>query len=316
MNRKAKASSSPAFCAVVVSYHPGPEVELILRRVVEECGLALVVDNGSSDADLARLSSVPSVQVMPQGRNLGIATALNLGVDRAAELGFSHAILFDQDSRPERGFAAALATTAAAHPRAAIVVPRIVEQGSSSRPYLWARRHPAIPFAFQRVACVGADLPEVTMAITSGSLVEIDAWRALGGMDESLFIDYVDIDHCLRVVRSGRTIAVSAGAVLLHRLGNRRERRLAGVTLRPTNHEPVRHYFMARNRVRLWRRHACARPEWAAFDLSYLVYNTLRVLLSESARWRKLKAMTLGTWDGLLGRFGPCPPARERSLRK
>ncbi len=316
MSQAGEAPFPPSFCAVVVSYHPGPEVEETLRLVVGQCGLALVVDNGSSDADLARLASVSGVQLMPQGRNLGIATALNLGVARAAELGFSHALLFDQDSRPERGFAAALAATARSHPRAAVVVPRIVEQGAAPRPYRWARRHPRLRFVFERVACGEADLPEVTMAITSGSLVEIDAWRALGGVDEALFIDYVDTDHCLRVARSGRTIAVSAGAVLLHRLGDRRDRRVAGVSLRPTNHAPVRHYFMARNRVHLWRRHAFARPDWAAFDLSYLVYNTFRVLLSEESRWRKLKAMALGTWDGLRGRIGPCPPARERSFKR
>ena len=315
MSETDKGPAFPTYCAVVVSYHPGPEVGETLRLVVEQCGLALVVDNGSSAEDLARLASVLGVQVMPLGRNFGIATALNRGVSRAAELGFSHAILFDQDSRPERGFAAALVATAVAHPRAAVVVPRIVELGAAPRLYRWARRHPSLPFGFQRVACEGVDLPDVTMAITSGSLVEIAAWRALGGADETLFIDYVDTDHCLRVARSGRTIAVSAGAILLHRLGDRREQRFVGFTLRPTNHAPVRHYFMARNRVHLWRRHAVARPDWAAFDLSYLVYNTVRVLLSEEARWLKLKALTLGTWDGLIGRRGPCPPNRERALK-
>ncbi len=313
---KIKDPSPISLCAVVVTFHPDAAVAENLRAVVGECGLTLVMDNGSSDEDRARLASVPSAQVIPLGRNLGIATALNRGVARAAELGFSHAILFDQDSRPDCGFAAALVATAAAHPRAAVVVPRIVEQGAAPRLYRWARRHAALPFFFQRVACEGVDLPEVTMAITSGSLVEIDAWRALGGVDETLFIDYVDTDHCLRVVQSGRTIAVSAGAVLLHRLGDRRERRLAGLTLRPTNHAPFRHYFMARNRVHLWRRHAGARPDWAVFDFSYMLYNTFRVLASEEARWRKLNAMVLGTWDGLLGRLGPCPPNREKTLQR
>lgn len=305
-------SGRAAACAVVVTYHPDEDVAENLRALVRECGLALVIDNGSSAAARAALAAVAGAEVIALGANLGIATALNRGVAEASARGYSHAVLFDQDSRPEPGFCAALLATAAAHPRAAVVAPRIAEQGGEAVRYRWARRHPVWRFYFQRVGCAGADLPDVMMAVTSGSLVEIAAWRELGGSDESLFIDYVDTDYCLRISAAGRAVAVSAGALLRHRLGDRRVRKALGVTARPTNHAAFRHYYMARNRVRLWRRHALARPDWAAFDFTYLVYNTIRVLAFETARRRKLKAMSLGTWDGLRGRGGPCPAERRR----
>jgi rhamnosyltransferase len=77
------------------------------------------------------------------------------------------------------------------------------------------------------------------------------------------------------------------------------------------HHAAFRHYYMARNRVRVWRRHACAVPHWAAFDLCFAGYNTLRVLAFEPNKWPKLKAILLGTWDGLRGKSGRCPPWRE-----
>jgi rhamnosyltransferase len=189
-------------------------------------------------------------------------------------------------------------------------------EGEADGPkYRWVRRHPAYPWFFQRVECRDADLPEVTMLVTSGSMIELEVWTELGGFAEDLFIDYVDIDYCLRVVRAGRKIAVAAATGLRHKLGARQAGRLLGKDLRPTHHDAFRHYYIARNRVHVWRRHALAVPHWALFDLSFAGFNAFRVLAFESAKWRKLKAVLLGTWDGLLRRRGPCPEHRLRALR-
>jgi hypothetical protein len=72
---------------------------------------------------------------------------------------------------------------------------------------------------------------------------------------------------------------------------------------------------MARNRVHLLRRHAFAVPHWAVFDLCFAGYNAFRVVAFEADKWRKLKAIGLGTWDGLRGRLGPCSDARWQALQ-
>jgi rhamnosyltransferase len=300
--------------AVVVTYHPDGDVAQRLRRVAEEAGPTVVVDNGSPAAALDRTRAA-GVELLDLGENIGLAAALNRGVARLAELGCSHAVLFDQDSSPRPGMVAALWRTRCAFPDAAIVGPRIVDAVPGRGPYRWVARHPRIPGAFRRVTCEQGDLPDVTGVITSGSLVEIDAWRRLGGFDEALFIDYVDNDFCLRAIAAGRTVAVSAGAVLEHRLGSRTRHEVLGHEVRPTHHSPLRHYYIARNRVRLWRRHALRHPSWAAFDAGFAAYNLVRMLAFEDERRRKLRAMMLGTWDGLRGRGGPCPDDRQRALQ-
>lgn len=308
------AGPPAAICGVVVTYHPEETVGENLRAMVRECGRVVVVDNGSPEETGRRMASVPGVELLPLGTNLGVATALNRGAARALEQGCTWIVTFDQDSRPQPGMVAALWATHGTLPRAAVIGPRIQEAGSQAARYRWVRPRPHWPGLFQRIPCAGRDLEEVTMLVTSGSMVELALWRELGGFDEALFIDYIDTDYCLRAIRASRSVAVSAGAVLEHRLGDRKSRQLLGREFRPTHHAAFRHYTIARNRVRVWRRHALAAPHWALFDLCFAGFNTFRVLVFEPAKLPKLKAMLLGTWDGLWGRSGPCPARRRAGL--
>ncbi len=301
------AANRPPLCGVVVAYHPSGDAVENLRAMVRECGSVVVVDNGSTEEALAPLAGVAGATILRLGANLGIATALNRGAEWARARGFGWCVAFDQDSRPVPGMIAAMWETHRRYPQAAIVAPTIREAHANPAGYCWVIPHSWIKGGFRRVRCAGADLDGVTMAISSGTLFELETWSKLGGFDEALFIDYVDVDYCLRVLRAGRRIVVSAGAVLDHRLGNRWRVRFLGREIRPMGHAAFRHYYIARNRCRLWKRHALAVQHWALFDLCFAGYNTLRVLGFEPDKMRKLRAMIVGTWDGLRGRSGPCP---------
>lgn len=305
-----ESGNSHPVCGVVVIFHPESAFVQTLRTLVEECGRVVVVNNGSDAGLCARITEVPGVEVLTLSSNLGVAAALNRGAARARELGFARMVAFDQDSRPRAGMVRSLLATQKRFPHAAVVGPRIEDAVPGSRPYRWVRRHRRWPGLFERVDSTGGDLAEVTMMVTSGSMVDLAVWASLDGFDESLFIDYVDTEYCLRVIRSGRMVAVSAEAVLEHRLGERRSQQVLGHDFRPTHHAAFRHYFMARNRIAVWKRHAFARPHWALFDAGFTAYNGFRVLAFEPDRWRKLKAMFLGTCDGLRGCSGPFPTQR------
>jgi len=302
-------------CAVVVTYHPDETVMENVNAIAAECACVVIVDNGSPAAVQAAFAGLPRVEVIALGENRGVAAALNVGARHALKLGFSWMATFDQDSRPMPGMMAALRETAERNPPASVVAPRIVESGVGAADYRWVRPHPRAGWLFQRVTCGESDLPAVTMAITSGSLIELATWEKLGGFDEDLFIDYVDIDYCLRVRRAGRAVAVSAGAKLLHKLGARQTGVWLGHEFRPTHHAAFRHYFIGRNRVHLWRRHARVAPHWALFDFCFAFYNAFRVVAFEPQKGSKIKAMSLGAWDGWRGRMGGCPPERARAWR-
>ncbi len=305
MRMDAAPDSNPLLCTVVVLFQPDPNVEENVRALIRECGRVVVADNGCPTDLRARLETVSGVTWLSMDGNVGVATALNRGLAWARAQGFVWALTFDQDSQPEPGMVRALWQAAQTMPQAVVICPRVQEEGSEPANYRWVTKHPALPFLFQRVACTGRDLPAVTMAVTSGSLFDLTAWEELGRFDDRFFIDYIDTEYCLRVIRAGRTVAVAGNAVLRHRLGARQERVLLGRDFRPMNHAPFRHYYMARNRIAAWRRHAFAVPHWAMFDFCFAWYNLARVLLFEAQRWAKVKAIMRGTWHGLCGKSGP-----------
>ena len=61
----------------------------------------MIVDNGSGEAELKmlrELSADPQITLALNSANLGIARALNIGIERAAALGFAWVLLLDQDT--------------------------------------------------------------------------------------------------------------------------------------------------------------------------------------------------------------------------
>lgn len=307
--------------AVVVTFFPDDGVLERLESIASQVACVVVVDNGSSLEVRNRLSQWIGAHGgiwISNGQNLGLSVALNRGFEQAHATGFKWVVTFDQDSCPEQGFTDALTTTLVRHPRrgcVAMIGAHVFEPALRGRAACWLIQNPRCRWAFARVSCSGRDLEDVTMVITSGCLTRVEAWRQLSGFDEELFIDFVDSDFCLRAREAGWITAVSANARLRHALGARSIVHLAGIEFRPTHHSPLRRYYIARNRIRMMKRHGVRAPDWLAFELCYVSYNSLRVLLTERQKRKKLMAGIWGTWHGLRGRFGPVSENVERRLR-
>ena len=303
---------------VVVTYHPAGDVESRLERMAAQGGSLLVVDNGSAEdcGGLKEICERHTWELIGNPANLGLAAALNQGVRRMAGRGLHWVLLFDQDSAPAPDMSECLIATLQRHPaseRVAVVGP-VFQDLNTGRRHRVLRQHPRWPWLFQKVSNATNDLPAVSMVITSGALLRVTAFDEVGPFDEAFFIDYVDTDFCLRCRQHGRLIAVSAAARLDHQLGRREQRRFLGHTFYPTNHPPLRHYYLARNRVLMLRRYGRRFPHWTLFDLAAAGLWLFRVLAFEQAKAIKLKAMALGTWDGLRGRSGPAPAWRMAVL--
>lgn len=296
----------PFVAAVVVTFFPDEHVGARLAMLARECARVIVVDNGSDEACRTRLAG-ERVELIALGENRGLAAALNLGLDRACELGFSWAVTFDQDSTPQPGMVSALWATRQRYPdpsRVAVVGPRLREEKVNHADHRWLVPHERWSWLFRRVPCEDADLSGVAFVITSGALTDLRIYRELGRMDEGLFIDFIDHEYCLRARRGGYEILVSAEAWLVHNFGAQREYHVAGRVVRPTFHSALRLRYISRNRWAVWRRHARAVPHWAMFDAVSGLHVFLRVMIFEDRRWEKFCAMLRGSYEGLLGRQG------------
>lgn len=301
-------STRPPICAIVVAFNPDDSFQQRVLAIEAQCERLIIVDNSPVPK---RVSVSGKTTVLPQQRNVGLARALNIGLAQAQAEKFDWAITFDQDSTPEPGMVEALwrSVTAAEKPeRVAVVGPRLTEEKVVHEDHRWIVPMRGFRLGFRRVPCVGNDLPSVAFVITSGALVRLDVVRAVGGMKEELFIDYIDHDFCLRAQELGYTVVVSAGARLQHNLGNKREIAVAGLKVRPTFHSPTRLRYMSRNRWYMYRRFAVRFPHWAAFDFVFSHYNLLRILAFEDQKTAKMWAVLRGTIDGIAGRMGEIQP--------
>ena len=84
----------------------------------------MIVDNGSGEDAremLRRIAADSRVSLVLNPANLGVARALNLGVERARASGFAWVLLLDQDSDLDDGMLASLIEVRAAYPEPARV---------------------------------------------------------------------------------------------------------------------------------------------------------------------------------------------------
>lgn len=283
--------TAQSVCAVIVTYNPQPLFIDNVLAISEQVGLVVVVDNGSSgetESHLLELETRLGCKVIRNHQNLGIATALNLGMKHALENGFDWVCTFDQDSRVCEGFITAMLDTyrQAPHPEiVALLTPSYVDRESGVKMRL-------------RRASTG----EILATMTSGTMMPASAIRKLGFFDECLFIDAVDTEFCLRARRNGMLILQSP-AVLLHSLGRTTYHHLFGLRYGTTNHSPGRHYYISRNRLRLLARYATDWP-WVWREIARLLFDAVKIGLVEDNKLKKFRAMAVGTIDALSGKVG------------
>jgi rhamnosyltransferase len=288
-----KPSMPVAFriCAVIVTYNPQPAFLDNVAAIGSQADHMVVVDNGSSvetELHLRSLEALRNCTVIHNRQNLGIAAALNLGVKYAMEAGFDWVATFDQDSRISEGFIAQMLDTyrQAFHPeKAAVIAPTYVDRKSGVHGPLMRARN-----------------GEILHTMTSGSMMPVSAIQSLGKFDESLYMDYVDTEFCLRARRKGMLILQSP-AVLFHSLGRITHHRFFGIAFAATNHSAGRRYYITRNRLRLLMRYGADWP-WAWRESKALLAETAKIALVEDNKLNKFRALTAGTRDALCGRTG------------
>jgi rhamnosyltransferase len=298
----APRAPEPAVCAVVVTHHPDLALlTALLDALAAQVGRVVVVDNASPGPEVRTACAARfGVDWLPLPENRGLATALNEGIAYARTLPqVSHVLLMDQDSVPEPGMVATLKAALqhlSGSTRVAAVGPRYRdprEEGDAS----FVR----IRFPFNHKAACGGDCDQVAcdFLITSGSLIPLTVLEAVGGMDDGLFIDNVDLEWCFRAKGCGYALFGVCAARMRHHHGAER-RRLPGVARGIVVHPPARLFYMMRNRVLLYRRPYTPK-RWIAQDLPRVVVKLLLFSLLVAPRRANVRSMLSGLRAGVRG---------------
>jgi rhamnosyltransferase len=140
--------------------------------------------------------------------------------------------------------------------------------------------------------------------ITSGTLHSIPAWERLGGFREDFFIDCIDTEFCLRARARGLEVIRATEPALAHRIGVPSRKWVLGRWMLPTNHSPLRRYYVTRNRISFWKTYARTDGRFVLKDMRQCLREWIGIAFAESDRAAKLRAILAGVRDAALGRYG------------
>ena len=286
--------------AICVLYQTEDNFFPILKDILNQVSFVILVDNGCESIFENKIKKIISndkkrIFFIQEEKNVGLALAQNHGIEFSKKLGADYIIFFDDDSSPNDKMVTRMVNYAKKNLDVGIVAPDIQHVSGGLQKYwvkdkyFWRRR------TFKDDESV---LIEVNTVISSGSLIPIKIIQELGGMRADYFIDYIDIEYCLRVRKAGYRISVLRDAGLKHSLGNRSSVKTLGISLYPTHHSPLRKYYMTRNRVFTWKIYANTMKIWFLIDVINFVFDTMRMLLFESDKKEKIISIYNGFREG------------------
>ncbi|MBB5413929.1 rhamnosyltransferase [Paraburkholderia sp. HC6.4b] len=302
MNLQSLPSPVAGVAAIIVSFQPDlARLGELLKSVASQTDSVVLVDNGSSEdvAGFVAALGDSRLNVLPLGKNLGIAAAHNVGIRWARERGAKYVLLMDQDSVPEPRMVAALKL---AHEDLVAGGDKVAAIGPRFRDPQTGHLAPHVRFGrirFAPVACEpGQPVVLTDLLISSGSLISIDVLDAVGGMDEEFFIDQVDTEWVLRARAKGYQVWGHCEASMSHSLGEQRRRVWLGRWREIPLHKPFRYYYMFRNSVLLQRRdYPCW--AWRRVDTVRLLQMFVFLVMFHPQRFQALQSMLRGLWDGV-----------------
>ena len=301
--------------SITVAFNPDPcRLTAQLSALRDQVDEIVIVDNGSSQPiktilvqpeTATLIDGASRFNIIVLAENQGIASGFNIGIETARKQGAEFVLLLDHDSVPAPDMVSKLcagyqqASSEGATGGVAAVGPRIVDARDKHEfPFIrlgWFRN--------QHIRCADSheNLVACDFLISSGCLIAMNALDKIGGFDEALFIDSVDLEWCFRARNAQFSLYGICDAKLDHRLGDHRRAVLNKLFL--VVHSPLRIYYITRNRILLyWRRHVPLK--WKLKDLLRMAAKFVAIMLFVAPRLEYLRMTLLAIRDGLANRGG------------
>jgi rhamnosyltransferase len=222
---------------VIVTYNPRmQQLEKTIQSIAKQVSHVVIVDNGNTSFFLKNTDNLIIINL---GKNYGIAYAQNRGIEKAFQLNAQFIIFSDQDTVFPRDY---VPKNMAAYQQLkeynlAALVPVIFNKNKD-------KKSPVMITKFLYTNNFAVPYIKTAHAISSGTFVCSDSLKVIGGMNEILFIDYVDFEWCWRAAKLGYTIFTIPDIIINHHLGdNVKNAFKRQITLR----KDIRYFYMLRN---------------------------------------------------------------------
>ena len=277
--------------AIIISYNPDNNLLDSVNLLENQVEKIIIVDNGSKkekvkEINLIRDINKEKIEVIFNEENLGIATALNIGVRSALKKGYKWILTMDQDSKVSKN-----------------MVEKMLEVYNSIDEKERKNILSIFPnFVDERVQSIeeNSDMDTyeyVDADITSGNLLRAEVFDKVGFFDDSLFIDLVDTDFCMRLNEKNIKMIKVRDAILYHSLGESQSVKSIFGKFNTSNHSALRRYYMTRNRFYTWEKYKDLNSFTLNRDKSLFKKEFVKIILGEKDKVNKIKMVFKGYKD-------------------
>ena len=277
--------------AIIVSYNPDKNLLDSVNLLISQVEIIIIVDNGSIEEKRKDISSIKDIdneriEIIFNEENLGIATALNIGVREALKQGFNWILTMDQDSKASKDMVEKMFE----------VYNNIDEKERKSILSIFPN------FVDKRIQSIEENsvmntYEYVDADITSGNLVNAEVFDKVGFFDDSLFIDLVDTDFCMRLNEKNIKMIKVRDAILYHSLGESQSVKSILGKFNTSNHSALRRYYMTRNRFYIWERYKDLNSFTLNRDKKLFKKEFIKIILGEKDKVNKIKMVFKGYKD-------------------
>ncbi len=245
----------PKVFAIVVIYNPCIPTLIRLIDSVKHQVIHIVLVDNSTLSNLKESISETLAQTdatftyLDLGDNFGIATAHNKGIELAIKKNATHVLLLDQDSALPDNMVDDLMTLylellSDGH-KVSAIGPSFLDEKTNEVANII--RHHKLKVSRQ-LPDIQKRIEVADYIISSGSLIPVEVLNKVSAMNEELFIDWVDIEWCIRARQFGYYCYVAPQVVMRHCIGDG----FVNIGRRKTNlHSDFRNYFIVRNSIYL-----------------------------------------------------------------
>lgn len=279
---------------VIVSYYPTENlIKLICKLYNFDSNVNIVIiDNtGEENEIISKLKRCYNYcEIVMNKDNMGIASALNTGINKFYKKGFQWVLTFDQDS---------------------LITANIVEyyfdfirRGIYKKDEIGILSTNYLDINTGKLYYPKIQLyKEVRESISSGSLININIFIELGKYKDYYFIDQVDNEYCIRLIKNNKKIILLPNNMMAHSLGNITNKHFLWKSFYLYNQNPIRYYYRTRNTIYIIREYNDMKI--TSEKIKQLFIDFLKILFEDNKK-NKISNYFKGIFDGLIYNIDNC----------
>lgn len=281
--------------AVTVLYNPDSSVKDNICTYIDALEIVFVIDNSEEKnwEIIDWCKSNCKIEYISLNGNEGLGKALSLGISKAIMMGMDYVMTMDQDSF--------FANNAVQILKKYIEISNLMNVGIICPTANLIFGEDGNYYIVENYFKNRKDVTKKDWVMTSGSMMNSVIYKNVGGIDESLFVDHIDIDLGIKMKKAGYEIHQLLDARIYQRLGNSKEKKFLWKTIHPMYTSPLRTYYVVRNQKYLLNKHG---KEFKKFtNVSYLKI-LIKIILYEDSKLEHFKMFYKGYQDGRRGKMG------------